>query len=382
VSGSYPAAVMKRLVVFCDGTWNRADQPALTNVSKLREAVDESKGAAVRQHVHYEPGVGTNRWDRLRGGAFGVGLSRNVRRCYQFLVDRYEPGDELFFFGFSRGAFTARSLAGLVRNSGILRREHRNMVNDAYRLYRSRKPADAPSERDAEAFRHRYSHPDAEIAFIGVWDTVGALGIPIDGFRPPLLSRRWTFHDTTLSRFVLNAYHAISIDERRRPFVPTLWVKKVAEDGTVEEPPKHQTVSQVWFAGVHSDVGGGYPDPSLSEIPLRWIADRARTCGLVLKPDHLIISTGRVEEHKRRNGTALAPDPCGPKHDSITLFYRLLRPLDRELKARDGIPLYASLASSVKIRWTKDRSYTPPGLTEWLTRDGEITEVEPQEPNA
>jgi uncharacterized protein (DUF2235 family) len=372
--------VKKRLIVLCDGTWNRADAPALTNVCKLRDAVDEGEGAAVRQHVHYEPGVGTRRWERFRGGAFGVGLSRNVRHCYEFLVDRYEPGDELFFLGFSRGAFTARSLAGLVRNSGILRREHRNMVTDAYSLYRSRKPEDAPSERSAEAFRDEYSHPDAEIAFIGVWDTVGALGVPIDGFRPPLLSRRWTFHDTTLSRSVLNAYHAISIDERRRPFVPTLWVKKVAADGTVEEPPEHQTVSQVWFAGVHSDVGGGYPDPSLSEIPLRWMADRALACGLALKPGHLVVSAGSVDERKRRNGIELAPDPRGPMHDSMTLFYRLLRPLDRELESRDGVPINASLASSVRLRCEQDRSYTPPGLTEWLTRGREITDVGPQEP--
>jgi uncharacterized protein (DUF2235 family) len=348
----------KRLVVLCDGTWNRADAPALTNVCKLREAVDESEGAAVRQYVHYEPGVGTRRWERFRGGAFGVGLSRNVRHCYEFLVDRYEPGDELFLFGFSRGAFTARSLAGLVRNSGILRREHRERAGDAYRLYRSRKPEDAPSERSAEAFRREHSHPDAEIAFIGVWDTVGALGIPIDGFRPPLLSRRWTFHDTTLSKAVHNAYHAISIDERRKPFLPTLWVKKVAEDGTVLEPPEHQTVSQVWFAGVHSDVGGGYPEASLSDIPLRWLAERAGECGLVLRPD----------------GLELAPDPLGPKHDSMTLFYRLLGPVDRELTARDGVPVNASVASSAKLRGERDRSYTPAGLAEWLRRGGEVSE--------
>jgi uncharacterized protein (DUF2235 family) len=365
----------KRLAVFCDGTWNREDAPAVTNVCKLREAVDESEGAAIRQHVHYEAGVGTQRWERIRGGAFGVGLSRNVRACYRWLIDHYEPGDELFFFGFSRGAFTARSVAGLVRNSGILRREHGDRANDAYRLYRSRKPEDAPSEQAADAFRRSCSHPDAEITFIGVWDTVGALGIPIDHFRPPLLSRRWTFHDTTLSRFVLNAYHAISIDERRRPFVPTLWVKKVGADGVVEEPPEHQTVSQVWFAGVHSDVGGGYPDPALSEIPLLWIAERARACGLVLKPDHLVVGGDTIDESSRRNGIEVAPDPGGGKHDSMTTFYRLLRPLDRELRARDGEPINASLASSVKLRYERDRSYTAPGLSDWLT-GGKITDVQ------
>ena len=343
----------KRLVVFCDGTWNSADKPAVTNVCKLREAVDEGKDAAVPQIVKYEPGVGTRPWERIRGGAFGVGLSRNVRDCYEFLVDHYEPGDELFFFGFSRGAFTARSLGGLVRNSGILRREHRGLVKDAYKLYRSRKPDDAPSERAAKAFRDRHSHPDADIAFVGVWDTVGALGIPTYRFRLPGLSTRWAFHDTTLSRFVHHAYHAISIDERRKPFVPTLWVKKVDEHGNVEEPPEHQTVEQVWFAGVHSDVGGGYPEPELSDVPLRWLTDRARDCGLVLKPGEPVAGG----------------DPCAPPHNSLSFFYKLLGPVDRKLMAIDGEPINAGLDPSVKTRCAADSTYNPPGLAEWLARE-------------
>jgi uncharacterized protein (DUF2235 family) len=363
---------VKRLVVLCDGTWNRADKPAVTNVCKLRDAVDESEDAAIRQYVKYEEGVGTLPWEKIRGGMFGVGLSRNVRDCYEFLVEKYEPGDQLFFFGFSRGAFTARSLAGLVRKSGILRREHGDKIKDAYKLYRSRKPDDAPSERNAAKFRSDHSHPDAQITFIGVWDTVGALGIPIDGFRPPLLSDRWTFHDTTLSGSVLNAYHAIAIDERRRPFEPTLWVKKKRKDGTVEEPPPHQNVEQVWFAGVHSDVGGGYPDPALSEIPLLWIADRAHDCGLVLKPGHLVVKSGTIAADKRRNGIEVAPDPHVPIHDSLSFFYRwVLKPLDRELKTREGIPINPSLASTVSLR----RDYDPPGLAEWR---GETTEVQRQ----
>ena len=359
----------KRLIVLCDGTWNAADRPAVTNVCKLREAVEESD----RQVVHYEAGVGTKPWERIRGGAFGVGLSRNVQHCYEFLVDHYAPGDELFLFGFSRGAFTARSLAGLVRNSGILRPEHRDKVKDAYKLYRSRKDGDGPSEAAATEFRARHSHPDADITFVGVWDTVGALGIPIDGFRPPLLTKRWTFHDTTLSGSVLNAYHAISIDERRGPFAPTLWVKKV-KDGVVQEPPEHQTVSQVWFAGVHSDVGGGYPDCALSEVPLRWMARRAQDCGLVLRQDHLVRCDEPIDAGKRRNGTEIAPDPSGPKHDSMTLFYRLLGPLDRKLGTREGIPINPSLASSVKVRCEKDPSYTAPGLAPWLT-SGKVSDT-------
>ena len=340
----------KRLIVLCDGTWNSADKPAVTNVCKLREAVDEAEDAAVPQIVKYEPGVGTRPWERIRGGALGVGLSRNVQECYEFLVDRYDPGDELFLFGFSRGAFTARSLGGLVRNSGILRREHRSLVKDAYKLYRSRKPEDKPSEAAATEFRAKYSHPDADIEFIGVWDTVGALGIPT---RLPGLTKRWAFHDTTLSKSVHNAYHAISIDERRKPFVPTLWVKKEDEHGNAVEPPEHQTVEQVWFAGVHSDVGGGYAEPDLSDIPLRWLTNRARDCGLVLKPGEL------VGEDKASASV----------HDSLSFFYRLLGPVDRKLMAIDGEPINASLAPSVQARRAADPSYNPPGLAEWLARE-------------
>jgi uncharacterized protein (DUF2235 family) len=357
----------KRLIVCCDGTWNRAEnvdhgKPAPTNVRRLYLAIDQSKDAAVLQDAHYEQGVGTRRWEHLRGGALGFGLSANVRSCYAWLVQRYEPGDELFLFGFSRGAFTARSLAGLVRNSGILRPEHAGMVKDAYKLYRSRKPGDAPSESAAKKFRDDHSHPDAEITFIGVWDTVGALGIPIDGFRPPWLTKRWTFHDTTLSKSVHNAYHAVSIDERRKPFEPTLWVKKVREDGTVEEPPPQQTVRQVWFAGVHSDVGGGYADASLSAIPLQWMAARARACGLVLTP-------GQPQ---------LAPNPEGEMHDSMTFFYRHLLggPYDRELKAREGDPISSSLASSSKLRYEKQAAYRPLGLSEWVTGGRDVSDVD------
>src|SRR5215217_600642 len=133
---------MKHLIVCCDGTWNRPDQidrgvAAPTNVAKLALALADTDAAGNRQLLHYQAGVGTRRWEHLTGGGLGVGLSRNVIECYRFVVDNYEPGDELYFFGFSRGAFTARSLAGLVRNAGILRPGHRDLIEEAYALYRS-----------------------------------------------------------------------------------------------------------------------------------------------------------------------------------------------------------------------------------------------------
>ena len=353
---------MTRLIVCCDGTWNRADQvedgkPAATNVCKLYEAIDQPTAT---QRADYKEGVGTKRWERLRGGALGVGLSRNVQESYAWLVDNYAPGDELFLFGFSRGAFTARSLAGLVRNSGILKREKRGMVKEAYELYRSRKPGDAPWEANAADFRNQHSHPEARIKFIGVWDTVGALGIPIDAFRPHWLTKRWSFHDTTLSSAVDHAFHAISIDEQRKPFKPTLWVHKLKQDGTPEPLPEGQTIRQVWFAGVHSDVGGGYGDASLSDIPLRWMAARASECGLVFKAGHPLTT---------------AANPCAPKHESLNFIYRRLGAYDRKLSTLDGTPIADRLAASVKFRHDEDRTYRPPGLSEWLTgRSGDLSD--------
>jgi uncharacterized protein (DUF2235 family) len=355
---------MKRLIVCCDGTWNRPDQladgvAAPTNVSKLALAVAREDGDGNAQVLHYQAGVGTRRWERIRGGAFGIGLSRNVQDCYRFLVDNYEPGDELFFFGFSRGAFTARSTVGLVRNSGILLANHRDRIEDAYRLYRERDPDSAPSGVEAEVFRRMYSHPEIYVQFVGVWDTVGALGIPIDGFRPPLLTKRWSFHDTRLSRHVRHAYHALAIDERRGPFEPTLWEQQEDAEG--------QTLEQVWFAGVHCDIGGGYAEPELAEIPLLWMVEKARACGLAFEPGRLVVEHDGYDAHARRAGVQVAPDGLGKLHDSLTRMYRLLPRHERRLAGKDGADVDgAAVAASADRRHRHDRAYRPPGLAEWL----------------
>ena len=358
---------MKRLIVCCDGTWNRPDQVAQgvaapTNVAKFALALADTDREGNRQCLHYQAGVGTRRWERLLGGGLGVGLSRNVQECYRFIVDHYEPGDELYFFGFSRGAFTARSTVGLVRNGGILRPEHRHRIAEAYALYRDPKKDSHPSGIAAELFRRSYSYDEIYVDFVGVWDTVGALGIPIDGFRPPLLSRLWTFHDTKLSRYVRHAYHAIAIDERRRPFQPTLWVRDAGDD---------QVLEQVYFAGVHCDVGGGYADPSLSEIALLWMVDRASDCGLAFRPERLSLMEPSTDvDEPRRAGIDVRPDARGKLHDSRTGFYKLLPAYDRSLAEVAG----GALASSAKARHDGDSDYRPPGLDDW---DGPVTPVRP-----
>jgi uncharacterized protein (DUF2235 family) len=365
---------MKRLVVCCDGTWNQPDHldrgvAAPTNVSKLALAVAPKDDEGNDQVLHYEPGVGTRRWERIRGGAVGIGLSRNVQECYRFLVESYEPGDELYFFGFSRGAFTARSTVGLVRNSGILRAHHRDRIEDAYRLYRQRDPDSEPKGIDAELFRRLHCHPDLDIQFVGVWDTVGALGIPIDGFRPPFLSKLWTFHDTDLSSHVRNAFHAVAIDEQRGAFEPTLWTQQPNTTG--------QTLEQVWFSGVHCDVGGGYRDPELSEIALLWMVEKARACGLAFDPNRLVVTKDVTDPRARRAGVQVAPDARGPLRDSLTSFYRLLPRHERRLAGKQGAAVDGgSLASSAQRRYREDPGYRPPGLSEWLGADRPVTQVQ------
>jgi uncharacterized protein (DUF2235 family) len=342
----------KRLVVCCDGTWNSPDQQCPTNVTKVALAIAPTDHSGREQRIFYHLGVGTNRRERIRGGAFGFGLSRDVRAAYRFLVQNFDPGDELFFFGFSRGAFTARSTAGFVRNCGILRREHSDRVDEAYELYRSKNSTSHPRSLEATLFRRSYSH-ETRIRFIGVWDTVGALGIPLDGLRlVNLFNRRWQFHDTELSTTVDAAFQALAIDERRGPFRPTLWKQQT-------DASDDQRVEQVWFAGVHSDVGGGYPDHGLSDLPLVWMVERARSCGLAFQPDSF--ADWRVD---------VEPDPLGELHKSRTGFYRMVPPFDRALGVTDRIHEY--VASSAVERHKRLEEYAPAGLVTYLDGDPQI----------
>ena len=341
----------KRLVVCCDGTWNTPDQggedPSPTNVTRLALQVVERPD----QRLHYIPGVGTSRGERLRGGVFGIGLSRNVRDGYRWLVENYEPGDELFLFGFSRGAFTARSLAGLIRNCGILRRELGDKVDVAYDLYRSARPEEHPNSAGAELFRKVHSHAPVGIHVLGVWDTVGALGIPGRGFNA--INKRWRFHDTTLSSSVSAAFHALAVDERRGAYVPTLWTEP---DRRIEPPsagpvgcacPAGREVAQVWFSGVHSDVGGGYPESELADVTFRWMTQRAAAHGLVLDGDGPQID-GTASPEARDRGDRLVPLASGLVHDSMKWWARLPPATDRTLAPERTINV--RVASSVGRR--------------------------------
>ncbi len=192
-----------------------------------------------------------------------------------------------------------RSTVGFVRNCGILRREHAGRVDEAYAFYRSRRSRTHPQSIEAQLFRRSYSY-ETRIRFIGVWDTVGALGIPFSRLRlVNLLNRRWQFHDTDLSTTVDAAFQALAIDEKRGPFRPTIWKQQANADG--------QRLEQVWFAGVHSDIGGGYPDPALAEIALCWMVDRASACGLVFDTDAFAPLPPGEDDSLRHTGRYVLP---------------------------------------------------------------------------
>lgn len=344
---------MKRLVVCCDGTWNTPDQQqngghAPTNVVKVALALAPADGNGREQRLFYHRGVGTDPAERIRGGVFGFGLGRNVREAYRFLVQHFEPGDELFFFGFSRGAYTARSVAGFVRNCGILRPEHANRLGDAYELYRERTNQARPRGVEAQLFRRSFSH-ETPVRFIGVWDTVGAHGIPVGGGRlAEWLNRRWQFHNNELSSEVQAAFQALAVDEYRRAFRPAIWRQS--------DSARDQRLEQVWFAGAHSDVGGGLQQTGLSDIALLWMVDRARECGLEFLPD-TFRAIGPA-------GTVVAPDALGPIDRSRRGLYRLLRPFTREITAGE------SVSGTAIERHRLDPTYAPANLVSYLERTG------------
>jgi uncharacterized protein (DUF2235 family) len=366
----------KRLVVCCDGTWNtpdemRGNQDVCTNVAKLALLLAPSDAFKREQRMFYDKGVGTaGGLDPVLGGVFGYGLSRKILEAYLFVVENYAPGDELFIFGFSRGAYTARSTAGLIRSAGVLRRQHANKLDEAYALYRDRSNKLAPRTREATLFRKSYAY-EIRITFIGVWDTVGSLGIPKLINLPvaasskiplPSLSSHWDFHDVTLSSYVDYAYHALALDEHRQPFTPTLWSQQA--DLTVP-----QVLEQVWFTGAHSNVGGGYADSGLSDVALVWMIDKASACGLAF-------DAKAVE-------TTLNPRFNGTLKDSMTWFYQRLGQEPRDIPAvrldANGKVMQTNewVASTARDRAEADPTYHAPNLEAYLERDGPILQVQP-----
>jgi uncharacterized protein (DUF2235 family) len=362
---------MRRLVVCADGTWNKPEEddhgvPAPTNVVKIQRAIKAVDANGVSQIVYYHSGVGTgDKFDQLLGGAFGEGIDRNILECYDFLVNNYQPGDQLYFFGFSRGAYTVRSLAGLVRNSGIVQQRFAGMAKEAFSLYRDRDPAKHPNSELGKTFRASFSR-DVDVDTIGVWDTVGALGVPL-GLFDRLNHTRFAFHDLSLSSRIRNAFHALAIDERRGPFAPTLWMQP-REDAELGR----NWLEQAWFAGVHSNVGGGYAEAGLSDIALRWMIQRVKAHPGTLDSTTLEFDDDYVAELTR-------PNELARLYDSMTTAFRALgeteRRIDRDREQNDrlGVLTWEYVHESAKTRYDSahrlDMPYAPENLRAYMGRN-------------
>jgi uncharacterized protein (DUF2235 family) len=387
-------AMAKSIVVCLDGTWNRpgkkeGDITVETNVFKMFTALAEKPGAQIR---FYHEGVGVELGQKLRGGAFGFGLFEQIKVGYGFLVEKFEPGDSIYLFGFSRGAYSARSLAGFIARCGVIRRDAENAVkaldlpevelaatddddkldppnavDKAFVMYKhaygaDNDPAVQKRRAEVEQFKAQFAH-DTPIRMVGVWDTVGSLGIPpevlpglLRGGARQIEDARFGFLDTRLSPLVQAAYHALAIDERRKPFLPTLW-----DDPRINAPD--QPAEQVWFVGAHSNVGGGYADAGLSNIALSWMIERGRLQGLVYADDQVA-------------GIAAARNPNGLLRDSLAEFSLVggklppgpalaeFQPVDRSVAAG------SRLHSSVNARLATNAQYQPPPISV-VSRDGQ-----------
>ncbi len=293
----------RRLVVCGDGTWNKPDrQEHTTNVVRLVRAILPQTTDRRAQIVYYHPGVGTGNFlDRWAGGAAGIGLSENVRSAYAFLVDNYRVGDEILLFGFSRGAYTVRSVAGLIGHVGLLRKRDMANFEEVWDYYRQ---PTATRDREEIAFLanfpDRVKREELRIKCIGVWDTVGSLGIPHQHF----CRSAYQFHDTNLGPGVEFAFQALAIDERRAPFTPAIWHPNPA-------PRVRQLVEQAWFPGVHSNIGGGYAEHVLSDAAFFWMAARVSPL-LELDPDYIAAQADRCRVYS-----------TGKLENSLTLWYRL-----------------------------------------------------------
>ncbi|MDP2128771.1 MAG: DUF2235 domain-containing protein [Pseudohongiella sp.] len=340
---------MRNLVLGADGTWNKPDQfdrdrQVPGNVVKMVRAV-ERNAPGLHQLCWYSTGVGTDGLiDKMWGGVAGRGLFGNMRQAYAWLLENYQPGDRLFLFGFSRGAFTVRSLAGMLQVCGIpaffdgsfdgdggagggASIPPIQIANEASEIYRISNPL----KRKAAGlvFREKYSCLPGHVHFLGVWDTVGAMGLPTKGPLGWATRSRHRFHNVQLGDNVSHAYHALAINEQRAPFEPALWQPPC--------PPQVRTVQQMWFPGVHSNVGGGYVDAGLSDVALKWMMDAASSHGLVLNPEYV---SRRVD-----------PNVFGELRDSLTTAYRTpLTGLPRPRAIGTGA-LCEALHLSVQLRW-------------------------------
>ena len=353
---------MKRLIVCCDGTWQSQDNEVPTNVFKFAQAVEQTADRDnIPQILYYDRGIGAvpsrggtqspiesigDSIEKLGGGAFGWWIDEKIEEAYIFLCLNYQPGDEIYLLGFSRGAYTVRSLAGLINCCGLLERPDIDRTAEAYKIYR----IDNKQQRQESAtkFHQNNNIQSVKIKFLGCWDTVGALGIP--DFTPLLLmdklfNVKYQFHDTELSPIIENARHAIAIDEKQKALKVTIMKPDENFNGVLK---------QVWFPGGHGCVGGGTAETiGLSNAALKWMADEASELGL-----NLNFGSDLVTDYKT---------PLKERFMPIGKGERNISQLNDELPNGFKFDLDRDFHISVKQRWCDPNTqYRPQNLQEFM----------------
>ncbi|WP_115719334.1 DUF2235 domain-containing protein [Gallaecimonas mangrovi] len=360
---------MKRLILCCDGTWNNPEQeengiPCPTNVYKISNAIASSDGD-IEQLIYYHPGVGGEGsisgeggvLAPLLGGALGVGIRRHLCSAYYWIAKHYQPGDQIYLFGFSRGAFTARSLSeflglGLLDLTGLSEQEAWARVHKShdggYQSFNENPPPLVESVGADWAFFE--SGQPLPIRFVGVWDTVGALGIPDDLEFLNLFDDKdnWRFYDDTIGAHVQTGRHAMAMDEKRSCFTVTHWSNAAT----------HNDAKELWFPGVHSDVGGGYSDSALADGALQWMIKEASLCGLMFR-------LGVLEQ--------LHPDSCGLLHDSFKGIFAKLRSRPRNVAGMVTENKTAFHDSAIERQLASPITYPPYWKTRMLKAGESVT---------
>jgi uncharacterized protein (DUF2235 family) len=378
----------KRIAMFLDGTWNTVRDN--TNIWRLRALCSTLGQDGAQQVIYYDEGVGTRFGERMRGGMFGFGLDRNVVSAYRWLIEAYSPGDDVFVFGFSRGAYTARSLTGLIAKCGLLqpgaplsidevfsRYQKANIPRPLYQLQFERRELRRRERRGGRATDSPIIYPISreeewllkysqriQILFTGVFDTVGALGVPFGG----LFGNRVGFHNTRLSNIYKFAYQALAIDEHRRDFRPSVWTKFTPSAPNSRAPRAVPTVEQCWFIGAHANVGGGYVDNRLAQIPLAWLVEKAVSLGLtfrypiVVDPDSL--RDPIVDSYSQFARGLYKVATWGLRH------YRVIGLPQHSINNPEGVveTVNETIDGTVFDRWRADGEYRPPNLIEWASR--------------
>ena len=344
----------KNIVVLSDGTGQEGGKGHDTNVYKLLRMLEDR---TERQIVFYDQGIGTE-GRKFSSNVGGAGFSKNILQCYQFIYENYFAGDKIYLFGFSRGAATVRSLANFIHFFGILPKSRPELIERAYAIYKtgSKKKGTESLNEEADKFVRQHPNQWASIEFLGVWDTVPALGLPgvvIDTIINLIPQWKHRYHDFTLHPSVRNAYHALSIDDDRKWFHPTIWEACNTD---------YQKVEQVWFSGSHTDVGGGFREPGLSDITLEWMVQKAVAHGIKL---HL--------RTKKYWNFCIAPDPTDiwhpPRTGTRKIYPGMKRVWSENAQKTFGVPV---IHASVLDRAMRVEGYEP-----WIINEFPEHKVEP-----